>query len=47
MRIDVTAITSADPVEVTAIRIIIKINISPVFPINLCATIGATKPFFV
>ena len=41
---EVTAMISDDPVEVTAIRIMITTRISPVLPINLCATIGGTKP---
>ena len=36
--------TSAEPVDVTAIRIMIRIRISPVLPINLWATIGGTRP---
>ena len=41
---EVTAMTSADPVEVTAMSMRISIRNSPVFPMSLCATAGATKP---
>ena len=41
---EVTAMTSADPVEVTAIRIMIHTMNSPVDPIRRCATAGATNP---
>ena len=43
-RMEVTAMTSADPVEVTAIRIMIHTMNSPVDPIRRCATAGATNP---
>jgi len=36
--------TSDDPVDVTAISIIITMRNSPVRPSNLCATTGGTRP---
>ena len=41
---EVTAIISADPVDVTAIRIMIRMRNSPAFPRRVCATTGATRP---
>ncbi len=42
--IEVTAMISADPVDITAINIKSTMMISPVSPINLWATKGATRP---
>ena len=44
MIIEATAITSADPVDMTAIRIKNSIAYSPVEPSNFWATNGAAKP---
>ena len=44
MTSDATAMTSADPVDITAIRIRNKIAYSPVDPSSFCATRGAAKP---
>jgi hypothetical protein len=41
---EVTAMTSADPVEVTAMRTILSINNSPGLPRRREATTGGTKP---
>lgn len=38
--------TSAEPVEVTATRIIRSISIDPVFPIKESATAAGTRPVF-
>lgn len=44
IRIEVTAMISDEPVEVTAINIIASIRNSPVCPMICWATTGATKP---
>ena len=44
MIMEATAITSADPVDMTAIRIKNSIAYSPVEPSNFWATNGAAKP---
>ncbi len=44
MMIDATAMTSADPVDITAIRMRNSIAYSPVVPNSFCATSGADKP---
>jgi len=36
--------TSAEPVVVTAMMIIIRMMSSPVLPMSLCATTGGTRP---
>ena len=41
---DATAITSADPVDITAIKIKKSIEYSPVAPSSFCATSGAANP---
>ena len=41
---DAAAMTSADPVDMTAIRIKSTITYSPVLPRSLCATVGGTRP---
>ena len=41
---DATAITSADPVDITAIRIKNNIEYSPVDPKSFWATSGAANP---
>ena len=41
---DATAITSADPVDITAIKIKKSIEYSPVDPKSFCATNGAANP---
>ena len=41
---DATAMTSADPVDITAIRIKNSIAYSPVEPSSFWATSGAAKP---
>lgn len=44
MIIDATAMTSADPVDITAIKIKNNIAYSPVEPSSFWATSGAAKP---
>ena len=39
-----TAMTSAEPVEVTAIIIITSVSSSPFVPMSLWATTGSTRP---
>ena len=41
---DATAMTSADPVDITAIKIKNNIEYSPVDPKSFCATSGAANP---
>lgn len=42
--IDATAMTSADPVDMTAINMRMIMAYSPVDPKSLCATRGAESP---
>ena len=44
MIIEATAMTSAEPVDMMAIRIKKIMTYSPVEPSNFCATSGAAKP---
>ena len=44
MIIEATAMTSADPVDMTAIKIKKSIAYSPVVPNSFCATNGAARP---
>ena len=44
MRMEATAITSAEPVDMTAIKIKKSMAYSPVVPSSFCATRGAARP---
>jgi len=44
---EATAMTSADPVDMMAMRMRKMITNSPVEPKSFCATRGADKPFLI